>query len=413
MKSFAETLKQALTANQEYAFLVQTQKASEFEVVEIREVLEAAFNPDKNIKPSDKLNSRLFGVFLSSVFLQRRFVFMTTQETFVKLLKANKDISRRTINGEEFKAFNHWMLINKFIEVVRQPKKGDRRAGVYKLAHPELRALLGLLVNLDVEKAQEAQCIEILEDLRKSTEKTSEKITGEEEEVLEVEIEERKQTETVKEEPNKILPSPTGQAADASLKNSNSLKPTSLGKRPIDDPFASIPLAQKIDLILGSKAFAIVVANTVTKRDYLAIFQNFRQLLVTKNELTSDQARMVTDWLIKVTKRERESLMYDYLTIVDEMAKSGIELGSSMWVDDMEVVYGIMERYLTASKTADDAESDRIFQVMTEALEAIAKEREFHLPSLWVLVKAMAQKFHGKPDYLSDILAKRHSKQVS
>lgn len=251
----------------------------------------AAYKPEKNIKKSDKLNSKLFGTWLNSILTQGRYVFMSSQRTFEDLLANDRNLRRSSISGEEFKSFNTFLLVNGFVEVVREPSKTKRQSGVYKIKHSQIRMLLNEVVAEAFEQQQMSQCIDLLEKSEKTSQKTPQKTSheeeGEKEHELVVEVGFEKENET--------------NETNETKKPSTAL-PSELPS-PTSTPLVGFPVMLKF--CLGSKNL---------KEKYVAKFRDFLDLAVNKNvELSQPTKKMILDQYNRVKQLDtKESIEICY-----------------------------------------------------------------------------------------------------
>lgn len=121
------------------------------------------------------LNARLWGVLVNAMFTQSRLTFLMSRPIFEELIKGSG--TRRAISGDDYSEFINNLLINKFLERVREGKK--RQASVYKLASGELRnSFLQKFAKAFFEE-QERKCLELFDESAKtSNQKSSESEIG-------------------------------------------------------------------------------------------------------------------------------------------------------------------------------------------------------------------------------------------
>lgn len=120
MMNYLAAIQETLKTNQEYAFLNLTTPVGQIEPKEAMETDKGLYQPPKEFAKDAKLNSKLMAVWLNAVLTQRRWVFMNTYRDFCKLVAKDRNLKRNTVSPEEFKGFNHYLLFNKFIDIVRR-----------------------------------------------------------------------------------------------------------------------------------------------------------------------------------------------------------------------------------------------------------------------------------------------------
>ncbi|MBX9771926.1 MAG: hypothetical protein K2X29_11170, partial [Candidatus Obscuribacterales bacterium] len=155
------------------------------------------------------LNWKLLTSLLNACISQRRYVFMCSRRKFNELLAADKNIKRNSVNGDEFKKFSAFMLISKFIQVVRKPNSdnGNQQAGVYQLVDETFRELVSQVVMegnaqaviKDIEDAQMKQCVDIYENTSEITRQTTHFSTREYEREDVIEKGHKNESESVRE----------------------------------------------------------------------------------------------------------------------------------------------------------------------------------------------------------------------
>lgn len=158
---FADAIKEQMDKQPEYVFLKITSKLEDFKDKDIADSLRDLYNP-VGYNKRDTLNLKLMACFLNAIFTQGRYVFMNSQRAFVKLIQQDRYLKRSSLNGQEYDAFIHFLKLNKHIEDVRSAT--FNKAGVYRISSQIIRTSLELLINKELERSQEAQCIEMYDN---------------------------------------------------------------------------------------------------------------------------------------------------------------------------------------------------------------------------------------------------------
>lgn len=166
MSELLNSIKDHYKKRPDQAKLTETSLASELDPSEIKEVIETLYK-EKN------LNLKLLASVLNSIFTQHRGVFLFSYRICQDLVKNDKNIKRKSLNGDEY--FN--FMINtegKFIERISEACE-DKRATVYKLSDKIILQHLLTVISTKILKEQEQQCLTIFNAYGKSSQKTSQK----------------------------------------------------------------------------------------------------------------------------------------------------------------------------------------------------------------------------------------------
>lgn len=162
LKSIREHLKQ----RPDQAKLSQTSLVKDLEPSEMKIVIEGLY-ADK------ELNNKLFASVLNSIFTQHRGVFLFSRHIMEELIKNDKNLKRKTINGSEYANF----MINtcgRFIEQITEASE-EKKATVYKLSDKAILEHLLTLISKKILKEQEEQCLTIFNSYDETSKKTSKK----------------------------------------------------------------------------------------------------------------------------------------------------------------------------------------------------------------------------------------------
>ncbi len=403
MNILAQIIKQAVKVNKEYAFLVHTQRVSQFKIADVRESLEASYKPERNVTPQDKVNSKLFGTWLNSILSQGRYVFMNSYRTFNILLANDRNTKRNTLSRDEFKAFNKFLFINKFAEPIKEPTKS--KSGVYRVTHPAIRNMLQQLTALETEKAQESQCLEIYAKNEELHQKIHSKPS--QEDVLESEVENESVHQQEGELPEDNTSQWAGQANASFLKSESPQSP-----KKHEDLYASVPLVTKLSFILGSKTFLSMVAGDEKKKGYYKKFSDFAELLVKNVELTKKQTEMTIDWFGKIKRQDKSNQMIGYFRFLDEMAK--VDLHLTLQVEDIEFIHDTLVVYYNSNPKTKE-ENDRVKKIMADKLTNYQQKRDLNEHDFWFFTTMMSNALTKSDpmEKINEMKAKRKEQKQS
>lgn len=358
--SFLTKMQGHLKTCKEFAFLIQIATPDSYDH-EIKTTLTAFYRPGKGTSGGDKANSIFLGTFTNSVLCQGRYVFMSSQRDFERLLAKDKSIKRNTISGTEFKAFNKFLLVNKIIEVIRPPIPAKKKSGVYRVIDEELRALLSKTVDSSAEQTQLAQCLEIYEETRKSPQKSSRISSHGKEE--EQESEQENQSVHEGEVASPSTTSPANQSENTSSSNSFPPYPSSLGSptgsEAINDE--AISLANKLYFLLGSK--------TLPEKDRKA-FSDFKKLIDDGTELSTKSI----DYVNGQYRRRKKSVTEERL---EQWRGFAVLRGlDNLSMSDLKTIYGLMAPYCVYSRLEDPKRSEEMFAKVHAYTDSKGFEKE-------------------------------------